>query len=127
MHKLYQTIARTFHWQNNASKRFDVVEEIKAKKNKLDNLLPSGSGFNAGSGVMWEKYNKDVFLIASSFYIEHSKQWCDFIIEIRPSLMHYFELNIQPMTEKDRKIINDEALLGLIDSTFYNALMQEVE
>ena len=129
MSKLYKTIAKTFNWQKQVMS--EKIDSVDAKKEEINNLLPSGSGIDAGSEVAWEKCSDNEIVIKSSFHCrdkggESYNEWCNFYVIVKGSLINEIDIIIEPISNQDKALMIGHGLYGYLWDVFHHALTQEV-
>lgn len=89
----------------------------------VENHLPSGSGFDSGTSIDWERSTSEKIVLYTSFHHmdEHGGYdgWTEHTVTLRPSFPFDFDLRV---SGKDRNQIKE-----YIGETFDYMLREEVE
>ena len=90
----------------------------------IEDQLPSGSGFDSGTKVVWEESSRNKVVLETSYHHMNENglytHWTDHRITITPDLPYGFRLDI---TGGGDDCLFDEYL----EETFYYTLEQEAE
>lgn len=118
---LYQLIARAGDALDYCAKRgseewVQVWEDLLAQ---CEELLPSGSGFDAGTKIEYASASKIVLKTAYHHMIDgYYDEWTEHVITVLPNFMYDFDLKIGGRNKNDIK--------EYIADVFYEALRREV-
>ena len=89
---------------------------------RIMDYAPSGSGFDAGTKINWDKCKKDRIVFSTSFHHMNDSGyydgWTDHEITITPSFFGGFDLKV---SGRDKRGIKD-----YIGEVFYNWLTMEI-
>lgn len=123
--KIYQAIANRIQSINNCIENNNVewLEKHKAKLYELvKNQMPSGSGFNNGTGIAVHMSDPNRLVFFTSFHHMNDcgfyDGWTEHKVIVTPDLSHGFNLRI---TGRDRNEIKD-----YIHEVFDYALRKEI-
>lgn len=114
-------LTRCFGSELNDHER-SVVEHWDAILDALGEELPSGSGFDGDSSLVWHESTPDRLVFTTSFH--HMTEgtydgWTQHAVVLRPSLVHGIEIQV---TGRNRDDIFDH-----VAEVFESALREEVE
>jgi len=118
---LYQLIARAGDAARSCAEHGNsewqqVWEELLAQ---CEELLPSGSGFDAGTQIEYAGANKIVLKTAYHHMIDgYYDGWTEHVVTVTPNLVHGFDLKISGRNKHDVK--------EYIAEVFYDVLRSEV-
>jgi len=118
---LYRLIARAGdalrHATNNGNEEWQQAWQELLEK--CEELLPSGSGFDAGTEIEYAGSDKIVLRTAYHHMIDgYYDGWTEHVITVVPSLTHGFDIRVGGRNKNDVK--------GYIAEVFYDVLRQEV-
>jgi hypothetical protein len=127
--KLYSAIAQAIQAQINCAKATPVnhvwLDKWSARLGSIEkNLLPSGSGFDNGTRIVYERCNDVRLVFATAFH--HMDEngyydgWSEHTVIVKASLA--FGISIRVVTGKDRNGIKD-----YIRDQFHDALTLDYE
>lgn len=127
--KLYQALARTMQAYITCCDT-DNSEWARKHSDRLDALclkhLPSGSGFDSGTQLCYDKCEKEQLAFDSAFHPmnEHGMyvDWVYFRVLVTPSLAFGFNLDVQFLGDEP----DDEVLVDLIAESFQYDLDSEL-
>lgn len=125
MKPLYQVLAALVVARENCAKSGNVewYERHKDHAEKLvKGFMPSGSGFDAGTHLLWAHSTPECLRFATHFHHHNDSGyvgWTNHIVTVRPSLAHSFVLKVSGRNLRDIK--------DYIHDTFQQAFHQEVE
>lgn len=135
--KLYQKIASLVIARKNClNKPHEDSSDWWLKHENAINLictnqLPSGSGFNWGTQLVFERSNANRLLFQSKYQCMDEYGYYDgviyFFIDVKPSLAFGFDIIIRCADKESYKLYSTYALKEYFHDTFYNALETEVE
>jgi hypothetical protein len=123
--KLYKKIALTLSAYKNCIKAENTTWEEKHLETleSYNDMLPSGSGFDSGSKINFEKSNDEKIFIDTSYHFMDDNGfydgWEDYVIVVTASLSFDIVLNIKG---KNRRDIKD-----YMYETFQYILTQDVD
>lgn len=98
-------------------------DDALAKLDELQSLLPSGSGFDAGTQIDLERSTPEKIVFNTSFH--HMDEagfysgWTEHTVTVRPSFLWDFDIHV---SGRDKNGIKE-----YIAETFHFALMQQAE
>ena len=124
---LYQILSGLIGSRENCLKRGNTewFDTFSDRIDKIQNLLPSGSGFDTGSKIDLDKSTPDKIVINTAFhhmdengYYDH---WSDHVVRVLPSLQFGFILKI---SNPDRE---DSYFLDYVHECFNYILGEERE
>lgn len=99
------------------------MEDAREKLAQLQSLLPSGSGFDAGTKIDLDRSTPEKIVLNTSFHHmdEHGYYcgWTEHTVTVRPSFLWDFDIHV---SGRDRNGIKE-----YIAETFHFALMQQAE
>ena len=104
--EFYAELARKINWYHNANKEYkgQAMDQIR----ELEEKLPYGSGFDAGSAVDLSKSTGQKIVIDTSFHHMNENGyydgWTDHQVIVTPCLMYGYKLRI---TGRDRNQIKE--------------------
>ena len=123
--KLYQAIATAIRARLNCEKKGnqDRFDRWTEKLAGYELLLPSGSGFDSGSNLDFDRSTGEKIIITTSFHhmddVGSYDGWTEHIITVKPSLYFGFTLSISGR--------NRNGIKEYIAEMFNELLNQEVE
>lgn len=104
--KLISLIAQTCDWHKVVNDEY--MGECEDRIYKLEQLLPSGSGIDAGCKIDVEKSSSDKVIITFGYHFMNDAGyydgWEDYKLIVKPKLWNDFDLRI---VGKDRRFIKD--------------------
>ena len=104
--KLISLIAQTCDWHKVVNDEY--MGECEDRIYKLEQLLPSGSGIDAGCKIDVEKSSSDKVIITFGYHFLNDAGyydgWGEYKLIIKPNLSNDFDLRI---VGKDRRFIKD--------------------
>lgn len=104
--KLISLIAQTCDWHKVVNDEY--MGECEDRIYKLEQLLPSGSGIDAGCKIDVEKSSSDKVIITFGYHFMNDAGyydgWGEYKLIIKPKLWNDFDLRI---VGKDRRFIKD--------------------
>lgn len=96
-----------------------------------ENNLPSGSGFNWGTEIVFDKCNRERLLFKSKYQCMDENGYhdgvIDFYIFVYPSLAFGFELSIRCSDKDSLRLINKYSLREYLQNVFSTAFDIELE
>ena len=116
--KLYEAIAQNARILSDASSTH--YEAALLRQERLDNLLPSGSGFDQGTSLVSASCNKIVFTTSFHHMDENGfyDGWTDHTITIKPSLITSFDVNVSGRDKREIKNYIAEVFNDLLNDEF---------
>ena len=124
MRKIYQSIASKIQARANcAAMNPQNTEWEKRHKNETDdmitNYLPSGSGFDSGTRLDWDRSTGEKLVFITSFH--HMDEngyydgWTEHTVTVRASLTNDFDLTISGRDRNDIKEYIADAFRNALD------------
>lgn len=127
--KLYQHIAKNLNWQPNEN----FVDQREDNLDKLEGLLPSGSGIDCGSRIDRESYSETEFSIDADYHYMDDNGfyagWFTFRITVTANLAWNYNVECEITsndTDEDWEYIEDLYNQYLVE-VYINALNEKVE
>lgn len=106
MKPLYQVLAGKVAWQPPPGTRFVGQRRLEIKR--LVDMLPSGSGWDCGTSIDFDKSRADRLVLYGEYHHMNDggmyDGWTDHQIIVTPSLTNGFELRV---TGQDRNDVKD--------------------
>ncbi len=122
---LYQHIASALTALENCKKSGNSMWESRWE-GRLDwiekNLLPRGSGFDAGTTIVLDKCSEDKIVLETAFH--HMDEngsydgWSEHRVTITPSLLHGFHMKVGGRNVNDIKEYIEETLGHCLDAEY---------
>lgn len=111
-------------WENSInSKNHEWQDRWYKLIKRIEEELPSGSGFDNGTSIDLAKSDGNKIVLNTSFHHMNENGcydgWTDHTVIVKPSLIHHFELDVKGRNRNDIK--------EYIYEVFANTLMREID